>query len=522
MISIPVQEARALVHCGNEIAFLDIRESGQFVEGHPLFAIPLPYSMLEHRIGALVPRLTCLVLLIDNGDGVAQRAHQRLAEMGYADVLHIDGGMPAWVRAGFPVYKGVNVPSKTLGEMAEHIWHPKMVTADDLAEAIKSTPAPAFFDARPASEYAKMRVPGAVCLPNGELAHRISAIGDPDQIVVTCAGRTRGITGAIGLMLAGFDGTVAALENGTQGWALSGRDLERNNQPKPFPQLDAAGLAVSRKRADALIERFSLQRINCDEVRRMMADPDRTTYVFDVRSPDEATGDPVAVAEHAASGQLVQATDQWVGARNSRLILCCDTGLRSALAAFWLSQLGYDVHIVRITDGLRQIAARSTIYPASTGGFKSINVSELLAMSGATVLDMRPSTDFRAAHVAGAIWTTRPGLSKELARIGTGTMAILADTEDRARTFARDAVGLGFADVLIVDGGHDALAKAGAQLTLGSRHPAPSEAIDFPWFVHDRHDGNLESSRRYLAWETGLIAQLDADEKAAFRLFEKS
>ncbi|MGJ8572016.1 MAG: rhodanese-like domain-containing protein [Hoeflea sp.] len=522
MKSIPVQQARALVHGGNEIAFLDIREAGQFVEGHPLFAIPLPYSMLEHRIGVLVPRLTCPILLIDNGDGVALRALQRLAEMGYADILHTDGGMSAWVKAGFPVYKGVNVPSKTLGEMAEHIWHPKMVTADDLAEAIKSSPAPAFFDARPASEYAKMRVPGAFCLPNGELAHRMSAIGDPTQIVVTCAGRTRGITGVIGLMLAGLDGTVAALENGTQGWALSGRDLERNNQPSPFPELDASGLAASRQRADTLIERFSLQVANCDEIGRMMADPDRTTYVFDVRSPKEAIDDPIAVAEHAASGQLVQATDQWVGVRNSRLIVCCDTGLRSALAAFWLCQLGYDVHIVRITDKVRHMAARPTVDAAPTGRINSISASDLLTMTDATVLDMRPSTAFRAAHVTGAIWTTRPGLSNELARIGTGTIAILADTEDRAETFARDAAGLGVRDILIVDGGHDALAKSGAQLTLDSQYPDPSEAIDFPWFVHDRHDGNLESSRRYLAWETGLIAQLDAVEKAAFRLFEKT
>ena len=326
----------------------------------------------------------------------------------------------------------------------------------------------------------------------------------------------------IGLMLAGFDGTVAALENGTQGWTLSGRDLERNNQPNPFPELDAAGLASSRKRADALIERFSLQVANCDEVGRMMAAPDRTTYVFDVRSPDETMDDPLAVAEHAASGQLVQATDQWVGVRNSRLILCCDTGLRSALAAFWLSQLGYEVHIVRITDELRHMAARPIVHAAPTERIKSISASDLLAMPDATLLDMRPSTDFRAAHVKGAIWMTRPGLPKELARIGTGTIAILADTEDRARTYARDVVGLGFSDVVIVDGGHDALAKAGAQLTLESKHPEPAEAIDFAWFVHDRHDGNLESSRRYLAWETGLIAQLDADEKAAFRLFEKS
>ena len=48
--------------------------------------------------------------------------------------------------------------------------------------------------------------------------------------------------------------------------------------------------------------------------------------------------------------------------------------------------------------------------------------------------------------------------------------------------------------------------------------PADAACIDYLFFVHDRHDGNKEAARRYLAWETGLVAQLDAQERAAFRL----
>jgi len=36
--------------------------------------------------------------------------------------------------------------------------------------------------------------------------------------------------------------------------------------------------------------------------------------------------------------------------------------------------------------------------------------------------------------------------------------------------------------------------------------------------VHDRHAGNREAMKQYLAWETGLMAQLDAEEKAAFKV----
>src|SRR3546814_9148231 len=72
--AISAAQAKALVHDGAEIAFLDVREAGEFGEGHPLFAIPCPYSTLEARIGALVPRRHVRVLLIDGGDGIAARA----------------------------------------------------------------------------------------------------------------------------------------------------------------------------------------------------------------------------------------------------------------------------------------------------------------------------------------------------------------------------------------------------------------------------------------------------------------
>src|SRR3546814_2687645 len=47
--AISAAQAKALVHDGAEIAFLDVREAGEFGEGHPLFAIPCPYSRSEEH-----------------------------------------------------------------------------------------------------------------------------------------------------------------------------------------------------------------------------------------------------------------------------------------------------------------------------------------------------------------------------------------------------------------------------------------------------------------------------------------
>ena len=69
-----------------------------------------------------------------------------------------------------------------------------------------------------------------------------------------------------------------------------------------------------------------------------------------------------------------------------------------------------------------------------------------------------------------------------------------------------------------VNGGHAALVAAGAGIEATPTSPTDTEAIDYLFFVHDRHAGNLDASRRYLAWETGLIDQLDERERNEFQL----
>jgi hypothetical protein len=45
-----------------------------------------------------------------------------------------------------------------------------------------------------------------------------------------------------------------------------------------------------------------------------------------------------------------------------------------------------------------------------------------------------------------------------------------------------------------------------------------ADCIDYLIFVHDRHDGNRQAARRYLAWETQLVSQLGESELSSYRL----
>ncbi len=520
---IAVGEARRRLHDGSEIALLDVREAGQFGEAHPLFATPCPFSRLEILAPRLVPRLTVPVLLLDAGDGVAEQAALRLAELGYTEISVIAGGMPAWAAAGFPVYKGVNVPSKTLGELAEQIWHPSMLPPEQLAAWKADGRDFRFFDARPADEYGKMRVPGAVCLPNGELAHRLPAVVEPDEtIVITCAGRTRGIIGAIGARLAGHQGPVLALENGTQGWALAGEALERGITAAAFPTLSSAEAERTRAAAQSLMSRFRIDTIDNDEIDGVLSDHATTTYLLDVRSVAEADIDPIPGAAHAPSGQLVQATDQWVAVRHARLILLDDLGLRAGLAAFWLRQLGYRPSVAIIDERMRRRAAindaASPDQPFTLPSIAPEDALRLCAADSAIFIDLRGSLAYRDSHVDGAIWLVRPKAGSVTGTIGARAALLIADDRLVAELAAKELRQAGLEEVQLVKGGHRALVEAGARTVSTPDTPSDAEAIDHLFFVHDRHDGNLESSRRYLAWETGLIAQLDDVERMEFRL----
>jgi hypothetical protein len=62
------------------------------------------------------------------------------------------------------------------------------------------------------------------------------------------------------------------------------------------------------------------------------------------------------------------------------------------------------------------------------------------------------------------------------------------------------------------------MARSGPPRRYVGRATADRNRIDYLFFEHDRHDGNLDTARAYLAWETGLIAQCEPDELGAFRV----
>jgi hypothetical protein len=124
---------------------------------------------------------------------------------------------------------------------------------------------------------------------------------------------------------------------------------------------------------------------------------------------------------------------------------------------------------------------------------------------------------FRKAHIPGSRWSIRPRLA-QMARNVQGALVLVADHPDIARLGALDLSEAGAKDVRVLKSGLAAWIQAGYPTEASPDSPPDGDCIDHLFFVHDRHAGNREAMKQYLSWETGLMAQLDSEEKAAFKV----
>ena len=119
-----------------EIAFLDVREEDPHAREHPLFAANLPLSRIEVDAFGKLPKKSVPIVTLDDGEGDAQLAAQRLLKLGFTDVSIFEGGVKGWKAAGGEVFKDVNVPSKSFGELVESKRHTPSLSAQEVKQLL--------------------------------------------------------------------------------------------------------------------------------------------------------------------------------------------------------------------------------------------------------------------------------------------------------------------------------------------------------------------------------------------------
>ncbi len=526
------KQVKKMLKQDEEFAILDVREEGVFSKGHQLFACCLPLSHLELKVRELVPRYGTRIILVDHGSSgqmcLAERASQHLKGFGYSNVEVTEGGIEGWRTTGFEVYTGVNVLSKAFGEFVEHTYQTPCVTAEQLKGKMERGEKLVVLDTRPKEEYLRMNIPGGINTPGAELIYRVHDLApDPEvQIVVNCAGRTRSIIGAQSLINAGIPNTVAALKNGTMGWVLAGFELERG-QTRFAPVPSETGLALARKCAERVTERFGVKRVGGATLEAWMDESEsRTIYLLDVRLPDEYESGHLKGYRNAPGGQLIQATDEYVAVRNARIVLADDTHVRSTMTASWLVQMGWnDVYVLE--DGIGASDLITGPYIPEVPGFEQgvpITPLELKGIldSGEqiVIIDMASSVQYRKNHIPGAWWAVRSDLVSDITRIPEVEKIVLTSPDSMIAHLASKDLEtlLTGISLCVLEGGTDAWLAANLPTEKGMERSL--SRVDDVWFKPYEQKGNLEQFMRdYLIWETGLLSQIERDGDAKFRAF---
>jgi rhodanese-related sulfurtransferase len=501
---------------GQEIAILDLREELIFSRGHLLHARSLPLSRLELRMARLVPRHDTRIVLCDDADGLAERASAILARHGYSNLYVLGGGVAAWASAGFELFSGVNVPSKGFGEFVEHENETPSISADELNRLMRKGTDLVVLDSRPLDEYMRMAIPTATNVPGAELVLHIHDLApSPDTlVVVNCAGRTRSIIGAQSLIDAGVPNNVVALRNGTMGWTLAGLTCESGkSQRAPAPSGD--GVAWAKSAADRVARRFGIKRIDRATLDQFHSEQgQRSLYLLDVRDPTEYAAGHVAGAVSAPGGQLVQATDHYVGTLGARIVLVDDKEVRAVMTASWLRRMGWKDVFVLVEAGSETGSPETPVLggePTPELHIDCAELAELLAHESATVIDLSTSRSYRDAHIPGAWFAIRSRLAEGLARVPLrGTVVVTSEDGVLARLAAPEVCALTKLPVRYLAGGNAAWHQAGHALSSDDIKMA-DEPVDLWLKPYERQGDTKPAMVEYLNWETDLLHRLERD-----------
>lgn len=525
------QTLRVWYHDADEIAVLDLREEGVFSQGNIFFASCLPLSRLELLIADRVPRPDTRIVVVDAPDGDLDRAAGRLAALGRKNVSVLAGGVAGWAAAGLPLYTGVHVPSKAFAEVVEVALHTPAIAVDELERRLAAGDDLVVLDSRTTEEFARAAVPGAISVPGADLVRHVRDLApDPaTTVVVNCGGRTRSIIGAQALINAGTPNPVVSLAGGLLAWRLAGLTPEAGAGRVPAPASPVAAAWARSVSAD-LAARFRLARIDAATLARFRADPDRTTYLVDVRRPEEFALGHLPGALPVPGGQLVQETDSHIVVHGARVVLVDDGDLsRAHITASWLVQLGLaDVHVLEsgLGEGPLETGdhrpAVLGLQAALAAGVPALAPAALAAelqAGTAVVVDIDPAAAYRAGHVPGAALALRTELATQVPVLRAGRRVVLTSGDGTlARLAAAELAGAGEDTIAWLAGGTAGWRAAGLPLETATEWCVGGGGNDV-WLSPTQRPGDRAAAARdYLAWELALPAQVATDPDVRFAI----
>jgi rhodanese-related sulfurtransferase len=335
---------------GAELAVLDLRASEDATYyGQPLFGTNLPAGRVLDEIDRSVPRRQVRTVLVDAGDARGAELASTLHEQkGWSNIYALEGGFPAWLESSY-THRSFDIPGRDFSVGVQQERNTPVVTVEQLKARREKDEDIVVIDTRTAAEYTRDHVPGAVNVPGAELLLRYTEVvsSSRTQVIVSCAGLPRAILGAQTLIDAGVPNPVAYLDGGTGSWRRAGWALEEGLTARYGPATDSSR-QFGREHVAQLSTAGQFAEIDLETARTWAADPDRTTYLLDVRTPEEFAAEHLSGTLSSEGGQLLGLSSRTIATRGARLVLIDDLdGIRARTVAHWLSRRKFEIAILR-------------------------------------------------------------------------------------------------------------------------------------------------------------------------------
>jgi rhodanese-related sulfurtransferase len=276
--------------------------------------------------------------------------------------------------------------------------------------------------------------------------------------------------------------------------------------------------------------RFHVKFATREMMQGWQKDASRTLFLLDVRTREEFERAHIAGSRHAAGGQLVQATDEYIGVRNAHVVLVDPARVRSVMTASWLNQMGWDhVYVLEPEgqDGFAGCAVARGPTPHRIAAFtpwRTIALKELerrLPDAGMAVIDLATSLRFRERHIPGAWWAVRARLTHARAKLPELQTLVLTSEDGVLAHLAAPEAGALWpsAEVHVLDGGNAAWVAAGRE--TGSGIEKATTTVDDVWYKpYEQPQAYEEHARAYLTWEVALVEQIRRDRTVRFRGYD--
>ena len=339
-------ELKSRMDRGDKMVILDTRTPEEYQRNCIPGGRSVPNGELGLHINDILTKVEDDTTVVINCAGRTRSiiGTRLLQRMGVENVVGLENGTAGWVLAGYQLEFGadrLDLPTPTIEGIAEAESFADSIAEQDgvgyidisALDALTSrarTECIYFVDVRTETEYIAGHIPGFRWFPGGQAVQRADevAVVRNAPVVFACDSRARAAFAASWYRQMGF-GEVYVLHGGTSAWTAAGRALETGAPPS---DAERVGETVSQA------------------TRRSAADPiPGNAATIHVGLSAEFARAHVSNARWVPRGWLEMRIEDAAPDRNAPLIVTCEDGVQSALAAGTLAELGY--RDVSVLDG---------------------------------------------------------------------------------------------------------------------------------------------------------------------------